>query len=297
MISIWSISAAQTFLHFRRKGGFSIEREPIKATEYGDRIEPVADGVYHIDDAHAQSFYLIEGGERALVIDTGMEARALIPLLRTLTEKPFVLALTHAHPDHMYHADEFETVCLGRADIAAWKGTLRLVTDVLVGMRKLPKKKFPVETYVPVTGRTKIDLGGNVIEALEAPGHTPGSMMYVDHQHRCIFTGDAVGSGMFVLMALPGCLKLSDYRDSLARLLKKLEPIADYRMYGGHLSQERGAGERGEDYYNPVTIEVVRDLYTLCDKLLKKELLPQGKGFLSAKYGKAEIQLRRDQLR
>ena len=171
------------------------------------------------------------------------------------------------------------------------------MTDVLVGMRKLPKKKFPVETYVPVTGRTKIDLGGNVIEALEAPGHTPGSMMYVDHQHRCIFTGDAVGRGMFVLMALPGCLKLSDYRASLARLLKKLEPIADYRMYGGHLSQERGAGERGEDYYNPVTIEVVRDLYTLCDKLLKKELLPQGTGFLSAKYGKAEIQLRRDQLR
>lgn len=267
------------------------------ATTFGDRVESIAQGVWHIDDAHAQSFYLIEGEDRALVIDTGMEARPITPVLRTLTEKPLVLALTHAHPDHMYHADEFETVCLGRADIAAWKGTLRLVTDVLVGMRKLPKKKFSVETYVPVTGRTKIDLGGNVIEVLEAPGHTPGSMIYVDHQHRCIFTGDAVGSGMFVLMALPGCLKLSDYRDSLVRLLKKLEPIAAYRMYGGHLNQERGAGERGEDYYNPVTIEVVRDLYTLCDKLLKKELLPQGKGFLSAKYAKAEIQLRRDQLR
>lgn len=84
-----------------------------------------------------------------------------------------MLALTHAHPDHMYHADEFQTVCLGKADIQAWKGPLKLATDVLVGMRKLPKKKFPVETYVPVTGRTRIDLGGNVIEVIEAPATRP----------------------------------------------------------------------------------------------------------------------------
>jgi len=267
------------------------------ATTFGDRIESIAQGVWHIDDAHAQSFYLIEGEKRALVIDTGMEARPLAPVLRTLTERPLVLALTHAHPDHMYHADEFQTVCLGKADIQAWKGPLKLATDVLVGMRKLPKKKFPVETYVPVTGHTRIDLGGNAIEVIEAPGHTPGSVLYVDHKHRCVFTGDAVGSGMFVLMALPGCLKLSDYRESLAHLLKALEPVSDYRMYGGHLNQEHGAGERGESYYNPVTIEVVQDLYTLCGKLLQKEILPRGKGFLCAQYGRAEIQLRRDQLR
>ena len=53
----------------------------------------------------------------------------------------------------------------------------------------------------------------------------------------------------------------------------------------------------GESYYNPVTIEVVQDLYTLCGKLLQKEILPRGKGFLCAQYGRAEIQLRRDQLR
>lgn len=269
----------------------------IVTTPFGDRIEQIAEGVWHIDDAHAQSFYLVEGADRALVIDTGMEARALIPVLRTLTDKPLVLALTHAHPDHMYHADEFQTVCLGRADIASWRGPLKLSTDVLIGMRKLPKKKFSVETYVSVTGRTRIDLGGNGIEALEAPGHTPGSVLYVDHKHRCIFAGDAVGSGMAVLMALPGCLKLSAYRESLACLLQKLEPLSDYRIYGGHLNQEHGAGERGENYYNPVTVEVVRDLHTLCDRLLKKEVLPKGRGFLCAQYGKAEIQLRRDQLR
>ena len=87
--------------------------------------------------------YLIEGEKRALVIDTGMEARPLAPVLSTLTERPLVLALTHAHPDHMYHADEFQTVCLGKADIQAWRGPLKLATDVLVGMRKLPKKKVP----------------------------------------------------------------------------------------------------------------------------------------------------------
>ena len=206
------------------------------ATTFGDRVESIAQGVWHIDDAHAQSFYLIEGEDRALVIDTGMEARPLTPVLRTLTEKPLVLALTHAHPDHMYHADEFETVCLGRADIAAWKGTLRLVTDVLVGMRKLPRKKFLVETYVPVTGRTKIDLGGNVIEVLEAPGHTPGSMIYVDHQHRCIFTGDAVVSDQpfsLEILSVDGHVKRGKYVTTHLHLnvtyLMEADPVQEIR--------------------------------------------------------------------
>ena len=64
------------------------------------RIERIADGLWALDDAHQGSLYLIEGNERALLIDAGMGAEPLLPVLRTLTDKPIVLALTHAHVDH-----------------------------------------------------------------------------------------------------------------------------------------------------------------------------------------------------
>ena len=83
------------------------------------RIERIADGLWALDEAHQGSMYLIEGDERALLIDTGMDAKPLLPVLRTLTDKPIILALTHAHVDHMERADEFETVYLHRDDLYA----------------------------------------------------------------------------------------------------------------------------------------------------------------------------------
>lgn len=265
--------------------------------KYGDKIEKLGDGLYGIDDAKNQSFYLIEGEEKALVVDTGMQGRPLTPVLKELTKLPMVLALTHAHPDHMYHADEFETVYLGDKDIEAWDKWLRRIMWVFEKMSKLPAKKFNVNTYLPVTEETVIDLGGNQIEVIAVPGHTPGSVLYVDHKHKSIFIGDAVGSGMMVLMALPGSLCLSKYEKSLEALTEKLKGLEDYKTYGGHRNQERGAGERGADYYNPVTPAVVEDMRTLCVKLLDGSLKPEGKGFLSAAFGKAEIQFRKSQLR
>ena len=45
------------------------------------------------------------------MIDTGITPGEKIkPLIEKLTSKPLILVLTHAHVDHFYHMDEFETV-------------------------------------------------------------------------------------------------------------------------------------------------------------------------------------------
>ena len=57
-------------------------------------------GVWEISDSLNDSFYVITGRDRALVIDTGM-ARGDVPaLVREITALPFDLALTHGHGDH-----------------------------------------------------------------------------------------------------------------------------------------------------------------------------------------------------
>mgnify|MGYP000597070206 CR=1 FL=1 len=106
------------------------------------RIERIADGLWALDDAHQGSLYLIEGNERALLIDAGMGAEPLLPVLRTLTDKPIALALTHAHVDHMERADEFETVYLHRGDLYAWPGRLSLLFRMGQILFRVPRRRI-----------------------------------------------------------------------------------------------------------------------------------------------------------
>ena len=68
------------------------------------RTTRIASGVYSILDAGDSSFYVVEGTDRAAVIDTGITPGGrIMPVVRSLTDKPLVLVITHAHIDHMHH--------------------------------------------------------------------------------------------------------------------------------------------------------------------------------------------------
>ena len=83
------------------------------------RVTRIGEGAYSILDAGDSSFYVVEGAERAAVIDTGITPGGrVMPTVRSLTDKPPVLILTHAHIDHMHHMDEFEEVYLCHEDLA-----------------------------------------------------------------------------------------------------------------------------------------------------------------------------------
>lgn len=71
----------------------------------GYRVEQRGDGLWALDDERQASMDLVEGTECALLIDTGMCRESPLPVLRMQTDKPIDLALTHAHVDHMEHAD------------------------------------------------------------------------------------------------------------------------------------------------------------------------------------------------
>ena len=77
----------------------------------GFQVTEIGEKIYCILDAGNSSFYVVEGEEKAAVIDTGITAGTkILPVIRELTDKPLLLVITHAHPDHMYHMDEFDEV-------------------------------------------------------------------------------------------------------------------------------------------------------------------------------------------
>ncbi len=236
-----------------------------------DEYELVKPGVWFFNDYSDDSYYLIEGRDKALLIDTGMGAGPIMPLIRSITDKPVELAVTHVHGDHMIHADEFDRVYIPAAE----RELLPAVIEIMMPGLKLDESRISW-----INGGEQIDLGDFSVEVIALPGHTPGSMVYADPKHKCLFTGDAIGSGIIVLMSLPSALNLSDYKAELDKFAERAIDFEDYIWLGGHRNQEQG--DAFGNYYktldeqpmgfNPLHRQLVLDMSSLCEKLLSGEI-------------------------
>ena len=140
----------------------------------GFGIWKIDDGIYDILDEGNSSFYIVEGEDRAAVIDTGISpGQKILPLIRKYTSKPLILVLTHAHIDHWYHMDEFETVYMCHREFEVGPDALR---DMMADKDLHPERTLDIRTD------TRIELGGTSLSICEVPGHTPGSVAVLDER-------------------------------------------------------------------------------------------------------------------
>lgn len=228
-----------------------------------DRVQWLKPGLWSIEAGSIDSFYLVEGEEKAVVIDTGMNQSPLLPLVQKLTSLPVALVLTHAHFDHMLRAEEFDMIYCSSLE-------QELPEDFL--NHTMPTAAQCVAGSQPLVPGQVLDLGGVCIEVVAASGHTPGSVLLIDHTHRCIFAGDAFGSGIGVLMAIPGTRAVTELRESAQAFLQRRAALQDYIWYSGHQIQAFG-DYAIPGYYNPPSFDLLADLVTLCDRWLAGEEL------------------------
>lgn len=126
-------------------------------------IMQIRERVWRILDREADSFYLIEGDHAAAVIDTGItRGEKITPMLRTLTDKPLILIVTHAHEDHFYHMDEFETVymCHDELQMPDW-----FLREMMCG------KALNLWETINIDTDSRIDLGNRTLEICKISGH------------------------------------------------------------------------------------------------------------------------------
>ena len=81
------------------------------------QIEKIADDTWYINEGGLDAVYVVAGSQRAVLVDTGSGTGDLTALVRSLTDKPFDVILTHGHPDHAGGARQFEKVYLHPDDI------------------------------------------------------------------------------------------------------------------------------------------------------------------------------------
>lgn len=255
------------------------------------KIEKLRDGLYAIDDSDDSSFYVVEGTQRAAVIDTGMGTEDILPVINSVTALPCVLLITHAHGDHMKFAGNFQERYISSRDIPL----IPMFVDRM-GM----SKSLAQISYGELEPGNRIDLGGGVtIEAVAMYGHTPGSLGFYCEKYGAFFSGDAVGSGSGVWMQVPGGLTLTEYEISLKNFVNWFKDrglSSDLEFLSGHRSQRYGFP--GMDRDNPVTLMLVEDMIALIRNLIQGNVIGEENNFIPsfgeekacvASLGKADI--------
>jgi glyoxylase-like metal-dependent hydrolase (beta-lactamase superfamily II) len=152
------------------------------------------------------TMYLFEGSQRALLVDTAQNTKDtpivtgqidLVTVVKQLlghdnagavkaNPVDFVVANTHNHPDHVGKNSALapRTIFFPDGD---WPNNA-------------PANYVPIKegggptTHGSGIAASSIDLGDRALEAIDVPGHTPGSVAYLDRDNQMIATGDAIGS-------------------------------------------------------------------------------------------------------
>lgn len=162
-------------------------------------VTKAGEGFWVIFDTMVNAF-LVEGTERALLVDTGVGTGDMAAAVRELTDKPVFLANTHADDDHTGCNRLFEETHMHPAEYAFY--------------RSFPKcRELKV---APLQDGEVIDLGGRSVEVILTPGHTPGSIAFLLREDRVLLSGDGVSEGP-VFMFGP-VRSIEAYMDSMRRL-------------------------------------------------------------------------------
>jgi glyoxylase-like metal-dependent hydrolase (beta-lactamase superfamily II) len=144
----------------------------------------------------SEYLYLLEGEEKALLLDTGYGIGKLRAFVEKLTEKPVIVANTHFHPDHSAGNGEWESVLVSQG----WAVDAPSVNNPGAGPCDLSTLPHPDYEKVIVRDGDVVDLGGRKITVWEAaPAHCNSSLFFVDEGHKMLFAGDEFESQQTLL--------------------------------------------------------------------------------------------------
>lgn len=189
--------------------------------------EKVSDHLTRIIAPCGVCMYLVQGAERAALLDTGFGFGDLKGYVETLAGgKPYAVLLSHGHLDHAGGSVQFDTVYLNERDWALekWHNTLeRRLWDVHHGPGGFPagvtdEDFLPQRTapYRNIDEGDRFELGGVTVQPIAVPGHTQGSLIFLIPEDRIAIFGDACGE--HTLLHFRESAPIARYRQGLCHM-------------------------------------------------------------------------------
>jgi len=180
------------------------------------------------------TYILYDETKECVIIDPGCsnksEQEDMVQFIIDEGLKPVKLLNTHCHIDHVF----------GNTFVAKkYNLGLEIHKDDLETLHSLPRVShlygLTVEESVEPSNflneGDQIKFGTSSLDILFTPGHSPGSICFVDHAEKIIIGGDVLFQGSIGRTDLPG----GDHETLLTSIREKLFVLADvYTVLSGH---------------------------------------------------------------
>lgn len=155
---------------------------------------------WRIEDGFVR-FFLLVGEEKAALIDSGVNSPDASDIAKKLTSKPLILLNTHGDGDHTSGTNGFANIYIHPLDYVGCE----------------VKNRYPNTSMIPLNDGDIIDLGNRALKIIHIPGHTKGSVAFLDIANRVLYAGDSVQKGHIYMFGMKRCPEL--FEKSLDKLI------------------------------------------------------------------------------
>lgn len=151
-------------------------------------IIKIDDQTWRIEDEFVY-YYLLAGEKKAFLIDSGMTEPNVKEIISELTDLPVTLVNTHGDGDHVGGNGSFDGYYIHPEDY------------VKNGL----KQRFADIKQCNLAEGDSFDLGNRTLKVIEIPGHTYGSVAFLDVENRVLYGGDTVQDGIIYMFGPHRC--------------------------------------------------------------------------------------------
>ncbi|MDD6807006.1 MAG: MBL fold metallo-hydrolase [Oscillospiraceae bacterium] len=212
------------------------------------KVKKIKKNIQNINELMVSEF-LIEGNDKALLLDTGMDIFNIKKFILGLTDKELIVVNSHFHPDHSNGNRKFKKVLIGENDLPTFTNEdpyFALVNAISKGVyREYPKSRLLMPLikkvfmtkkgktkYEPLKDGDKIDLGKRELIVKDFPGHTPGSITLLDKKNKLILMGDSCNMATW-MFTNPDC-SLHEYANTARSYYTDVKSEGFKKMLGSH---------------------------------------------------------------
>lgn len=173
-------------------------------------VNKISNDLYRITETDSVHRYLILGEKKAVLFDLGYGYENVLPIVKTFTDLPVSVILSHGDPDHALGATEVSELWMHELDVGKlMRNDTYEIKEKAINYRlnKQPELKDYIdkEKFINTTLKKDckfnflkdgdvIDLGNRTLRVIHTPGHSYGHIMLLDETNKMLFSGDQVTS-------------------------------------------------------------------------------------------------------
>ena len=168
---------------------------------------------------------------RCWIVDCGYAPDALFDHVEREGLQPIALLLTHAHSDHMASVDAARSR-FGTLPVSLHRAETAFLAEPMLNLSAMLGR--PVTAAPPdvlLDGGETLELEGTTWRVVHAPGHSPGSVLYIHDDSQQAIVGDTLFAGSIGRSDFPTS-NVDDLRHTITRTMMDLPDAMT--IYPGH---------------------------------------------------------------